>query len=157
MLFLASGRLAQLQMLRSLEMSPFAALLQASFRRVCDVARYRAMLGVIDEARSARAVQRWWRRCMIRARNRRSASYVAPRPRTPPPPKESTPPPASPPPPPPPPSPPKWPPKGFTEEVVSLKRARLPGAPKSSLAGMSLAFVVCSITKMGAIIYRYLS
>jgi myosin heavy subunit len=65
LLFLAAGRLGQLQVLRSVEVSPFAKQLQAAVRRTLFVSRYSVMRAKVREVRAAVRVQRWWRRWVL--------------------------------------------------------------------------------------------
>ena len=77
MLFLAAGRLGQLQLLRQVEMAPFAAILQAAVRRTLFVARYRVMSAKVREVRAAVRIQRWRRRWVLLQRKMKAAEAEA--------------------------------------------------------------------------------
>ena len=77
MLFLAAGRLGQLQLLRQVEMAPFAASLQAAVRRSLFVARYRVMSAKVREVRAAVRIQRWRRRWVLLQRKMKAAEAEA--------------------------------------------------------------------------------
>jgi hypothetical protein len=77
MLFLAAGRLGQLQLLRSVEMSPFAALLQAAVRRCLFVERYKMMNAKVREMRAVVKLQRWRRRWVLAQRRMKIAEAAA--------------------------------------------------------------------------------
>ena len=72
MLFLAAGRLGQLQLLRSVEVAPFAALIQATVRRTLFVARYKIMSATVRQARAVVRIQRWRRRWVLLQRKMRA-------------------------------------------------------------------------------------
>jgi tRNA A37 threonylcarbamoyladenosine biosynthesis protein TsaE len=77
MLFLAAGRLGQLQLLRQVEMAPFAAILQAAVRRTVFVARYCVMSAKVREVRAAVRIQRWRRRWVLLQRKMKAAEAEA--------------------------------------------------------------------------------